>query len=68
MEQALAFVRLRIDQVDTDLQVYKELGATYAEEQTKLTAVLSELNNLAMSLEVFITVNNNANTNKHRKV
>ena len=58
MEQALAFVRLRIGQIGTDLQVYRDLGPSYTDEQIKLVAVLGELENLAMALETFMVVNN----------
>ncbi len=58
MEQALAFIRLRISQVGADLQVYRDLGPAYTDEQIKLVAVLGELENLAMALETFMVVNN----------
>ena len=57
MEQALSFIRLRIGQIGMDLQVYKELGPSYADEQVRLIAVLGELENLIMALETFTAVN-----------
>lgn len=67
MEQALAFVRLRIGQIGADLQVYRELGPAYTDEQMKLVAVLAELNNLAAAFEAFKAINN-ASTDDRRKV
>ena len=58
MEQALAFIRLRISQIGADLQVYKDLGPPYMDEQVKLVAVLGELENLTTALETFMAVNN----------
>lgn len=63
MEQALAFIRLRISQIGMDLQVYKDLGPAYTDEQHKLAAVLGELENLVMALETFQTVNNASTDN-----
>jgi len=57
MEQALGFIRLRISQVGADLQVYRDLGPSYADEQVRLIAVLGELENLVMALETFMVVN-----------
>ena len=56
MEQALAFIRLRISQIGMDLQVYKDLGPAYTDEQHKLAAVLGELENLTVALETFTVV------------
>ena len=63
MEQALAFIRLRISQIGMDLQVYKDLGPAYADEQHKLAAVLGELENLTTALEAFLMVNNASTDN-----
>ena len=61
MEQAIAFIRLRISQIGMDLRVYTDLGPAYTDEQHKLAAVLGELENLTTALETFMKVNN-ANT------
>lgn len=63
MEQALAFIRLRMSQIGTDLQVYRDLGPTYADEQIKLIAVIGELENLTATLEAFMVVNSASTDN-----
>lgn len=63
MEQALAFIRLRMSQIGMDLQVYKDLGPAYTDEQVKLVAVLGELENLTKALETFMVVNSASTDN-----
>ena len=59
-QQMLDFIRLRINQLNVDLQVYKDLGPSYADEEKKLVAVLGELENLTVAFETFMLVGKSA--------
>lgn len=63
MQQALDFVRLRIEQIGLDLEVYRELGPVYEDEVRRVVAVLSELERIATAIETFMAVRKSASSN-----
>ena len=60
-QQILDFVRLRVRQLNTDLNIYKELGPIYMEEVNRITAILGELERIETAIETFMAVSEPGN-------
>ena len=57
MQQALDFVKLRLRQLNIDLEVYREQGPAYAHEEARVVAIIGELEGIATAIETFMAVN-----------